>query len=742
MKQLIGTIDAYYDGQIIGWAWNPEAPDQRVEIDVVVDGRSAKRLVAQAFRKDLASAGIGDGRYAFFIMIDEVASEGARLVDLRFASTGEPLSRSPIDLTQTLTPHKTRLLELLQGSPFWVSDFRFDGRECAVSGFYHPKNGRAPVATLELDGVKPIDFAWLPVDETTRRSFWFLSPKTGGFEARFAIGQMPPTSDDAFRISLRDPIEALDPLRAFSIPASIPDYRNLPSADRQRRVMGWADDLRFVFLGRTHYETNRMLMAMYGKPVARVRRLLDLGVGCGRIARHFLAREHHIEVHGIDIDADNVAWCREHLPRGRFLPGRLTPPLNFASNFFDFVHANSVFTHLTEDIQDLWLDEIARILTHDGIAVITVHSETAAAYARMPLEWLDRWVAQGIDAFGVNEDLAGFIDDPEYYRNSYHTTEYIREHWARHVSVLGFHRHLFGYQDAVVIRKKQATSQDVGNSIACAVLPIKEHPADAPMCGFDAPMTKSREFRIAYLRYVDLLIRSVNNTIYEDPPLTTWGDREFDTNKRALGRDWPSQAHTMIGTARLRNLADLVTCTLDDGIPGDFIETGVWRGGACILMRGLLAAYGDTTRRVFVADSFAGLPAPSPDRYPSDKDDTLYLYPELAISREQVRGNFERYGLLDERVVFLEGLFKDTLPSLRHERFSILRLDGDMYESTMDGLENLYDAVAVGGFIIVDDYGAIEACRRAVHDFREGRGITEPIVEIDWTGVYWRKQRA
>jgi O-methyltransferase len=136
------------------------------------------------------------------------------------------------------------------------------------------------------------------------------------------------------------------------------------------------------------------------------------------------------------------------------------------------------------------------------------------------------------------------------------------------------------------------------------------------------------------------------------------------------------------------------------------------------------------------ADSFAGLPPPNRDLYPYDNGMMLHLCPELAVSSDQVRSNFDAYGLLDERVIFIEGLFKDTLPALRNERFAVLRLDGDMYESTMDSLKNLYDAVSIGGFIIIDDYGAIEARRRAVHDFRDRRGITEAIVEIDWTGVW------
>ena len=173
-------------------------------------------------------------------------------------------------------------------------------------------------------------------------------------------------------------------------------------------------------------------------------------------------------------------------------------------------------------------------------------------------------------------------------------------------------------------------------------------------------------------------------------------------------------------------------------IPGDFIETGVWRGGACILMRAVLKAWNVTDRCVWVADSFEGLPPPTPDKYPADRGDNSFEYRELAVSIEQVRENFAKYELLDAQVRFLKGWFKDTLPSAPIERLAILRLDGDLYESTMDALNALYHKVSPGGFIIVDDF-ILPKCRAAIADFRRARGISEDIIDIDGAGVYWRK---
>jgi O-methyltransferase len=216
-----------------------------------------------------------------------------------------------------------------------------------------------------------------------------------------------------------------------------------------------------------------------------------------------------------------------------------------------------------------------------------------------------------------------------------------------------------------------------------------------------------------------------------------------DPALREVGRDWPSSAHSMIGTRRMQNLRELCEAVISEGVPGDFIETGVWRGGACIMMRAILKAYGDTTRTIWVADSFEGLPKPDAGKYAADEGDRHHTHPELAISMEQVQDNFRAYGLLDSQVRFLKGWFRDTLPAAPIEKLAILRLDGDMYESTMDGFVNLYHKVSPGGYVIVDDYYAVPACKTATQDFLDARGLADQveIKEIDGMGVYWQIPR-
>lgn len=204
--------------------------------------------------------------------------------------------------------------------------------------------------------------------------------------------------------------------------------------------------------------------------------------------------------------------------------------------------------------------------------------------------------------------------------------------------------------------------------------------------------------------------------------------------RRNEGLDWPAKAETMIGLKRMDNIEYCMNQVLALGIPGDVLEAGVWRGGACIFMKAILQAAG-SGKKVYVCDSFAGLPPPEVEQ---DKNSLLHTYDQLAASLEYVQSNFAKYDMLDQSVIFIKGWFKDTLPALNGHQWALIRLDGDMYKSTMDQLDNLYDGVSTGGFIIIDDW-TIPQVRQACDEFRAARGITDEVIIIDQLGAYWVK---
>jgi Macrocin-O-methyltransferase (TylF) len=205
---------------------------------------------------------------------------------------------------------------------------------------------------------------------------------------------------------------------------------------------------------------------------------------------------------------------------------------------------------------------------------------------------------------------------------------------------------------------------------------------------------------------------------------------------RVMGADWPFSGLTMVGLERLDDLQACIESVVADGVEGDVIEAGAWRGGASILARATLDSLGADERTVWVADSFRGLPAP--DR-PEDHELDLSQVDFLAIPAAEVRDHFARFGL-EQGVEFVEGFFAETLPKLRGHRWSVVRLDGDSYEATWVALESLYPSLSRGGYLIVDDYALIKECRAAVEDYRRENGITEPIEDIDWCGSRWRRE--
>ena len=243
-------------------------------------------------------------------------------------------------------------------------------------------------------------------------------------------------------------------------------------------------------------------------------------------------------------------------------------------------------------------------------------------------------------------------------------------------------------------------------------------------------------------RYLRLVRDSVVGLLDEDPAMAF--DRQtvspaFVRQTRVEGRDFPATAPSMIGATRLLQLQRAAETVIEEGVPGDFLEAGVWRGGACILLRAVLAAWGDAQRRVWAADSFEGMPPPEPERAPRDARSPLHGEARLTVTLEETKRHFARYGLLDEQVGFLEGWFRDTLSDPRIERLAVLRIDAVFHGSTRDALVALHDKVSPGGYVIVDDYGAFVSCRVAVEEFRRERGIDDPIEWIDDSGIFWRR---
>jgi len=238
--------------------------------------------------------------------------------------------------------------------------------------------------------------------------------------------------------------------------------------------------------------------------------------------------------------------------------------------------------------------------------------------------------------------------------------------------------------------------------------------------------------------YLELIKRAVTNYAY------LGGDSAFENFrcvnhydlKNAQWKIDPVSKPLSLLTKNQLDLIEKIAVALEQRkVPGDFIEAGIWRGGAVILMRALIDAYEMQGRRVFAADSFAGIP-----RNVKGRDDPVDLWKDRWIAPlDEVRHNIARFGLLDDRVVFVPGFFADSLKTLSGERFSLVRLDSDSYDSVETSLEYLYPLLSRGGVIILDDWH-LDGCKAAVADYRKRYGIDDKIYVFDGN-AYWTKRQ-
>lgn len=201
---------------------------------------------------------------------------------------------------------------------------------------------------------------------------------------------------------------------------------------------------------------------------------------------------------------------------------------------------------------------------------------------------------------------------------------------------------------------------------------------------------------------------------------------------------------TMVSENVLNNVQYCIEQCLINNIEGDFVETGVWKGGCSILAYNTYKKL-NQNKKVYCFDSFEGLPPPNTDVYPMDAGDNHYTLKELAIPLEEVIRNFQIFSPIDDNVVFVKGWFKNTIPTNTIEKISVLRLDGDMYESTILALDHLYPKLSIGGFCIIDDY-IHRGARAAVEDFRSKYNITDSIILADsdpgaYPTSYWIKSK-
>ncbi|WP_336514100.1 TylF/MycF/NovP-related O-methyltransferase [Pollutibacter soli] len=202
---------------------------------------------------------------------------------------------------------------------------------------------------------------------------------------------------------------------------------------------------------------------------------------------------------------------------------------------------------------------------------------------------------------------------------------------------------------------------------------------------------------------------------------------------------------TMTSPERLFSLYQSVKYLEENNIQGDFVECGVWKGGSCMLMALTLLKFKNTSRKIFLYDTFEGMSAPTSNDTvagdgrlasellsSSDKNDpnSVWCYSTL----DEVRANISKIGYPSSNLKLIKGKVEDTIPGEIPASIALLRLDTDWYESTYHELTHLYDLLVKNGVLIIDDFGFWEGAKKAVLQFFNERNLRPIINRIDDTG--------
>lgn len=240
----------------------------------------------------------------------------------------------------------------------------------------------------------------------------------------------------------------------------------MPPADLRYRVAGSHDADQFDASGRRSAADFAKGLAAAGRSLSEFHRILEWGCGCGRILRHLPVDPERQEVHGSDIDGEAIAWLQANIPQFHTVQNGGLPPLPYPDAHFDLIINHSVLSHLDERYQDAWLAELRRVLSPDGVLVLTVHGRFAYEAWRSAAPAHDYPSARAIAQ--SQRDLARrgiyFLDTggwashfPAYYQNTFHTAEYVFRHWSAYFDIVAYlPRGSLGHQDMVVMRHRQA----------------------------------------------------------------------------------------------------------------------------------------------------------------------------------------------------------------------------------------------------------------------------------------------
>jgi len=229
-------------------------------------------------------------------------------------------------------------------------------------------------------------------------------------------------------------------------------FYTVPHPSMRYRVHGTYDLLSFLQVGRRCKDDIIAALKKIDRNLDSFRNILDFGCGCGRTLTWLAKYAKSSQLHGTDIDTDAISWCKKNIKFITCDVNSALPPLRYPSESFDLVYAISVFSHIKEDYQFRWLDELKRIIKPGGILLVSLQGRNI--WGQFSPDYVER-----IEKEGFVFRQSGFWKTmfPEWYEDAFHAEKYVRDEFSKYFSVLDYiPKGINDHQDMVILQKRTA----------------------------------------------------------------------------------------------------------------------------------------------------------------------------------------------------------------------------------------------------------------------------------------------
>ena len=344
---------------------------------------------------------------------------------------------------------------LFPREPWNIDNVKFHDKFLEINGWALAPQGNHQLVTFMINNTDFNQINYPTLRKDVKTVFWYYpQAEISGFTCRAKITKEKALANGPITFKYINK-KTKHPIYDYHNFYYFEDDLILPDATRMKRVQGNESEFEFRFIGYSMYATLELILKkVFNKSFDDFSNILDWGCGCGRITRYFKNLK-NASITCVDIDSDNINWCKKYLEFGNFLTIPLHPPTSLKDNFFNLIMGISIFTHLKEKEQYEWLRELRRISADGAILLMSISSTSIICRSNLAPSIFNSWWKKGIYIVDYPFlDFENIIAEPDYYKAVFHTHDYIKKNWSKYFEIVAIIPACIGtLQDLVIMRK-------------------------------------------------------------------------------------------------------------------------------------------------------------------------------------------------------------------------------------------------------------------------------------------------